>query len=291
MKKKLVGMALVGTVALSVAGCSGNGAANLQAAGSGAGVDVKVAALVPAAAKGRTFTMATDASFAPWESYAADHRTIQGFDIDVANAAFAKMGLGLKVVNVGFGSIIPGIQAGRYDLSASGFTIKPDRLKVVDMVKYFQGGSAIAVPQGNPKALQMAAPALCGHTLATENGSVQASDQGPALSKQCTDAGRPAIAIQVFPTTDAAVLALTSGRVDAVFSGRDNLTTISKSSSGRVEVAPGPLYAPTADGVVFPKGSPIEKAFGAAIQALYDDGTMKTLAVKWGLPTAELLAQ
>jgi polar amino acid transport system substrate-binding protein len=235
--------------------------------------------------------MATDATFAPWESFAADNKTIEGFDIDVVNAAFAKMGLTVEIVNVGFDSIITGVQAGRYDLAASAMNIKPARLEVVDMVAYFQGGSAIAVAQGNPKGLQMSAPTLCGDTLATESGSVQAADQGPALSKECTDAGKPAIQIQVFPSTDDAIVALTSGRVDGVFSGRDALTTVAAKSNGAMEIAPGPLYAPTQEGVAFPKGSPITAAFDAAVRALYADGTMKTLADKWGLPAAELLSE
>src|SRR5437763_11744037 len=148
--------------------------------------------LVPAAVKSKgTLTVAADASYAPNEFIASDGHTVVGMDPDLMKALGAVMGVRVKVVNVPFDSIIPGMQAGKYDVGASSFTDTKAREKTVDFVTYLHVGEAFLTKAGtgaHPKTLAD----LCGLTVSVEAGTTELSD-ATNQNKKCTTAGKPAI--------------------------------------------------------------------------------------------------
>ncbi len=116
------------------------------ALGGPAAVSPKVAAEVPAAYKKKgTLVVATDATYAPMEFIASSGKTIVGADADLAKALGGVMGLKMKLVNATFDTIIPGLQAHKYDLGISSFTDTKARQKVVDFVTYFSAGESFYV--------------------------------------------------------------------------------------------------------------------------------------------------
>ncbi len=74
--------------------------------------------------------MATNAEFPPYEYIAGDK--YYGIDIEIAKIIADKLGYDLIIENVAFDSIIPGVQAGKYDMGMAGMTVSDDRLKYVD---------------------------------------------------------------------------------------------------------------------------------------------------------------
>ena len=69
-------------------------------------VDSAAAKLVPAKIKAKgTVVVASDASYAPDEFVGPDGHTIEGFDPDLARAAFAKLGLKVNFINASFDTI------------------------------------------------------------------------------------------------------------------------------------------------------------------------------------------
>jgi polar amino acid transport system substrate-binding protein len=127
--------ALLALCAVVVVGCgssssssSSSGAATSTAAASSSaasggsaasGANAAVVKLVPSSIKSKgTLTVASDASYAPNEFFASDGKTIIGMDADLSDALAAAMGLKAKVVNATFNGIIPGLAAGKYDMSA-----------------------------------------------------------------------------------------------------------------------------------------------------------------------------
>jgi polar amino acid transport system substrate-binding protein len=157
------------------------------------------AALVPDDLKGKQLHYATDASYPPFEMFDKDNTTVIGFDADVMSDIAGRLGITLTPVNTGFDGILTGLAAGRYDAAISSFSITEERKNAVDFVTYMQGGAGVAVPVGNPENLAMDWTTLCGHSLAAQKGTTQAIEQLPALSQQCTQAGKPAIEISLFP--------------------------------------------------------------------------------------------
>ncbi|MCZ9882259.1 ABC transporter substrate-binding protein [Arthrobacter sp. B2a2-09] len=279
---------------LGVTGCSSPvstaGAAQTPASTPAVKVNEKAAALVPAAVKSKgTLVFAMDASYAPFEFFDTDNTTITGFDANFSDAVAAAMGLKSQKVNTNFAAILPGLQAGKYDIGNSNFTITPEREKTVDFVPFMKSGSGLGVKKGNPENLSMDFASLCGHHVAAQTGTVQALTDLPELTAKCASAGKPAIDVQLFATQNDANLALSSGRVDALMADSVGVAYQGEQSNGAFELVSGPLYKPSKLGIALPKGSPLIPALTEAVNGLIKDGTYAAIAKTWKLPVETLM--
>src|SRR6266498_1565080 len=224
MKSRLTVLIAVIAFAAAVtvaAGCGGDndnegggGGGTLTAASFSVQTDPSIAGQVPADVKSSgSLSVAADATYAPDEFIASDGKTVIGMDADLAKAIAQLMGLTANVQNIPFDSIIPGLAAGKYDLGMSSFTDTKDREKTVDFVTYAQAGESFFVnADGGPTINSL--DDICGLKIGAEKGTTEADD-ATAQSKKCTDAGKPAVSVSVFPDENGVNLALSSGRVDA----------------------------------------------------------------------------
>jgi polar amino acid transport system substrate-binding protein len=104
----------------------------------------------------------------------------------------------------------------------------------------------------------------------------------------CTDAGKPAVEPELFPSQNDAILALNSGRVDGMMADSTAVSYQGALSGGKFELAPGDIYEARPTGIALPKGSPLKAAVSAAVKSLYDDGTVTKLTAKWDIPDSNL---
>jgi polar amino acid transport system substrate-binding protein len=220
----------------------------------------------------------TDATYAPNEFKDADGNPI-GWEIELADAMAAKLGLTTEYNIAKFDNIIPGITGGKYDVGLSSFFDTKERQQQVDMVDYYTAGIQWAVPAGKPVDPDDA----CGLKVAVQNGTTQALDDVPAKSKACEDAGKPAIEMLGYDTQDDATAAVALGRADAMTADSPVIQYAVKQSDGKLEVS-GDIYS------VFLYGMPIEKdretlgeALQASLTALQADGTYTEILEKWGV--------
>ena len=225
-----------------------------------------------------------DATYAPFETVSESTDKIVGIDADLSNAIGKALGLKVTLVNIGFDTIIASLQAGKYDAAASAISITPDREAVVDFVPYLSAGSGLAVAKGNPHHLSMNPLDLCGQTIGAPKGTIQAIAQLPAISAECTAAGKKPVSISEFPSQTATNLAVSSGRIAAAMAATISLAQQVKGSNGELALAPGKDYDPTPIGIAFPKGSPFVPAVKAAVANLASNGRLAAIVTKWGLP-------
>jgi polar amino acid transport system substrate-binding protein len=276
--------------ALVAAGCgsdnskSGSSAGTPAATGGAAasgGPNAKAAALVPAAVKSKgNLTVAADASYAPNEFFASDGKTVQGMDPDLAQALAGALGLKAHVQNATFDGIIPGLASSKYDLGMSSFTDTKEREKTVDFVTYFSAGTSFYTKaQGGPAITDLAS--LCGHKVAAEKGTTQATDAA-AQSKKCTSAGKPAVAVSVFPDQNGANLAINSGRADVGMADSPVADYQVKQSGGAFKTV-GTPYGTAPYGIAIPKGDGMAPAVKEALTGLIHDGSYKKILDKWGV--------
>ena len=233
----------------------------------------------------------TDASYAPNEFYAPDNNTtIIGMDVDLGTAVAQKLGLAAEFQNASFSGIIPGIQAGQYELGMSSFSVSPEREQTVDMVSYFIAGTSMAVKKGNPDNINI--DDLCGKAVAVQAGTVQVDD----LSKRnqaCTAAGKPAIQVSELQAQTDVTLALNSSRVVAMLADSPIVDYAVKTTDGALE-AVGQPYDTAPYGIVLAKGQgEFPDALRGAIQSLIADGTYKAILDKWNvgagaIPTSQV---
>ena len=112
MQKFLV-MALGLVMLLALAAC-GNAAPDASAASGSAGGKTVV-------------TVATSPDFPPFESL--DGSEVVGIEVDILQAITEKLGMEMQLEQMDFDSVIPGVQAGKFDIGMSGITITADRQK------------------------------------------------------------------------------------------------------------------------------------------------------------------
>ena len=280
---RLAPVAVFAAAALILTGCVNNSVptpADTGGASSAAvAKDDAAAKLLPAdiVSSGK-LVLGTDATYAPNEFKDANGKPI-GWEIELADAMAAKLGLTTEYQLAKFDNIIPSITGGKYDAGLSSFFDTKERQKQVDMIDYFTAGIQWAAPVGKTVDPDNA----CGLKLAVQNGTTEALDDGPAKSKACVDAGKAAIQLLGYDTQDDATAAVALGRADAMSADSPVTQYAVSKSSGKLETA-GKVYS------VFLYGMPIAKdrgtlgeALAAALTSLIDDGTYKAILSKWGV--------
>src|SRR5712664_2067937 len=81
--------------------------------------------------KAGTLTFLSDTTYPPQESIDTATNKAVGFDVDVANAIAAKMGLTATIQTADFSTIIDGLLAKKADAIISAMSITPERSKKV----------------------------------------------------------------------------------------------------------------------------------------------------------------
>jgi polar amino acid transport system substrate-binding protein len=251
------------------------------------GVNSAAAALVPAAIKSKgTLTVAADASYAPNEFLASNGTTVVGMDPDLAVAIGKELGLNVKVVNITFDSIIPGLQNGRFDLGMSSFTDTLERQKAVNFVTYFSAGTSFYTKATGGPAIS-GLSSLCGLSVAVESGTTQEADD-KAQSAKCTSAGKKAVNVLSFATQSAANVALNAGRAQVGMADSPVAAYQVKTSNGAFKLA-GTPYGTAPYGIAIPKtAGTMDKAVLAAVKALIADGTYLQIMTHWGIQSGAI---
>src|SRR4051794_13304451 len=243
--------------------------------------DPAIAGQVPADIKSSgQLSVAADATYAPDEFIASDGKTVIGMDADLAKAIAETMGLQATVSNQPFDSIIPGLAAGKYDLGMSSFTDTKERDATVDFVTYAQAGEYFFVNADGGPTIN-SPDDICGLKVGAEKGTTEADD-ATAQSKKCTDAGKEAVQVSVFPDENGVNLALSSGRIDAGFADTPPAEYAVKQSEGKFKIT-GPSIANAPYGIAMAKDSGLQQPVLAAIKALMADGTYDKIFDYWGL--------
>lgn len=274
-------LAALGTVALLVlSGCVNNTSTTTQpSATTAVSVDTAAAALLPDdVKKAGKLLIGVDPTYAPNEYKDAAGNPI-GWEIELADAAAAKLGLTTSYQAAKFDNILPGLAGGKYDVGLSSFFDTKEREQKFDMVDYYTAGIQWASAKGTTVDPDNA----CGLTIAVQNGTTEALDDGPAKSKACTDAGKAAITLLGYDTQDEATAAVTMGRAAALSADSPVTQYAVKQSAGKLELA-GKPYSVFLYGMPVAQGhGTLAKALAAAIDSLKKDGTYTKILSTWGV--------
>ena len=241
--------------------------------------DPALAAKVPAAiSSDGVIIVGTDTTYAPNEFLAPDGKTAVGFEIDLFKAMAAKLGLKPSFVPTPFGSIIPGILSGKFEIGVSSFTINSAREQQTNMISYFSAGTLWGTKKGNPDNVDP--NNACGKKIAVQKATVQADDV-TARSKKCTSAGKPAIQVDQYQGQDQATAAVVSGKDQAMLADSSVVAYATIQTHGQMQLL-GKVYDSAPYGMVVAKK---DTAFAGAIRdtvaALIADGTYKKILDSW----------
>lgn len=264
--------AILATAALAVAalaGCSDPGA-DTPPAGESDLFDQSIADLLPDdIAEAGEIRVASGPGYPPILDLAEDGVTLSGSQPEEVRLLGEVLGIEIVFEDIKFDALFPSLEAGRVDMAAASLGITAERLETVDFVSDFQGGTTLLVPGGNPEDLSL--ETICGRLVGVLKGSSEEAVVLPKWNADCVAAGDPEIEISTFPAAADAVLALTSGRVEATVSALPPAVYAAEQSDGALE-ALDLNFEPSVWGLAFPKGSELPEAIAAALQKLMDEG-------------------
>lgn len=168
-------------------------------------------------------------AFAGEEPYSYEEGgELKGATIALHEEIFKEMGIDeVKGVKTEWGSLIPGLNAGRFDVVSAGMSILPDRCKQAAFgdpeILYT---TALLVPKGNPKNLEDLSDVEDADVkLATMSGAIE-SDYAKDLDLDYSEVKSPQDGME----------AVTRGRADAFALTAISLRTMAEDSNEDIEV-------------------------------------------------------
>ncbi len=272
--------------ALTLSGCAKN---TETGSGTGSGATATSIAVKPDKVEAIAATLPEDIRtsgklivgvnipYTPNEFKDADGKIV-GFDVDLMNAVAGVLGLTAEYKESDFAKIIPAIDGGTYNVGMSSFTDTKEREKQVDFVTYFSAGSLWAQRPGEAVDPDNA----CGKKVAVQATTIQETDELPAKSKACVDAGKPEIKILKFDGQDAVTNAVVLGQADAMSADSPVTAYAIRQSNGKLEGA-GAIFDSAPYGWPVKKGSPLAQSLLKALEHLIETGDYKTVAANWGV--------
>ncbi|PQE01734.1 protein kinase [Mycobacterium sp. EPG1] len=243
-----------------------------------AGAVPEVAATVPAEVRdtGR-LVIGVNVPYAPMEFKNADGQLV-GFDVELMNAISRVLGLVPDYRDTPFETILPAVVDGTYDLGMSSVTDTREREELVDFVTYLEAGTQWARRPGTA----LGPNAACGLRVGVAEGTLQATEELPAKSDQCTAAGMPAIEMVVHKSQDEVTAALIRGEVDAMSADSPVTGFAIKLSRGDL-VPAGDVFDTAPYGWPVAKDSGMAEPLQRALEHLMETGEYRAIATMWGV--------
>ena len=268
-RRSFLAAAAVSVAALAMTACGGSAS---SAASSVASSAASSEAASSAAAELTTvetgkLTMATNATFPPYEM-TTDSGELEGIDVDTAKAIAEKLGLELQIDDMDFDAALLSVQQGKADIVMAGVTVTDERKAVMDFSdSYATAIQSIIVPNDS----DIASPDdLAGKKIGTQRGTtgyIYCSDDFGEDSVVAYDSGL------------TAVQALNNGQVDAVVIDNAPATEYVAANPGLKVLDTS--YAEEDYAIGMAKGSALEDAVNKALEELKADGTLQAIVDKY----------
>lgn len=269
--KKIIALVATGALlaSLALAGCSSSSSST--SASSSASASQGSAAPAYTLVKEGVLTVATSPDYPPFENLEGDE--IVGYEVDLVNAIAEKLGLQVEYQAMNFDSIISAVDAGtQIDLGMSGFSITPERAKIIDFTSsFYVDNLAIATLKAGEFTTE--------DSLQTEGIriAVQSGTTGESLMKE----DYPNAQIVSYTGSNDCFAALLAGQVDAVCTNDAVVASMvagSYSDAAIVKtIATGEEYGL----VVNKNNAALTAAINDVIAEFQKDGTIDTLMAKW----------
>jgi polar amino acid transport system substrate-binding protein len=217
-------------------------------------------------------TVGSEISYPPFEYYADDGITPIGFDVEMAKAIAAKLGLTVKFIDTSFEGVFAGVTKGDYDCVISGVTVTDARLAAHNFTKPYIANAQCMVLAKNTQVTAKSPEELAGLDVAYQEETT--SDY---YMTKLAEGG-----LDFTPREYASVMScfdeLRLGRVDAIVCDSTVASDfIAKPDAPYEVVWQGP--ADEVFGICLKKGNDaLTQALDKALDELFADGTMLRLS-------------
>jgi lysine-arginine-ornithine-binding protein len=222
--------------------------------------------------------IATEGAYPPFNFVDANGE-LQGFDVDIAKALCEKMQADCEIVAQDWDGIIPGLLAKKYDAIVASMSITEERKQKVDFTdKYYNTPAKFVAKKGS--GLEISKEGLAGKIIGVQVSTIH--------ENFARDNFGDVAEIKAYDTQENANLDLVAGRVDCLVADSVALDEgFLKTDQGKDFEFVGPDFTDPkwfgeGAGIAIRKGeTELRDAFNAAIKAIRDDGTYKTINDKY----------
>ena len=219
-----------------------------------------------------TLIMATNATFPPYEY--VENNEYEGIDIEIAQAIADELGLELVIEDVEFGSIIAGVESGKFDMGMAGMTVTEERLQNVNFSDtYATAVQSVIVPEGSTIASidDLSSDMKIGVQQDTTGDIYASDDYGDAVVRYKNGAD--------------AVQALVTGKVDCVIIDNEPAKAYVAANEGLVIL--DSAYAEEEYAICIAKeNEELLTDINGALAKLKADGTIDAIVTKY-IPTED----
>jgi polar amino acid transport system substrate-binding protein len=214
--------------------------------------------------------VATDATFAPFDTIDENTKELAGFDIDLMNAIAAKANLKIEWTNTGFDALETGIGQCQYDAVISAMTITDARKNVMLFSDpYTKAGQILTVriDEANIKTKDD----LGGHKVGAQLGTTG------AIEAEKIDGAE----LKTYDSYDLAFVDLMNGQIDGVIVDNPTAIVFVQQYSDKLKTT-GDVFTDEAYGIGVCKTMPeLVDKINAGLAEVVKDGTMDQLNAKW----------
>ena len=221
-------------------------------------------------------TMSTNPTLPPMQ-FVDSSGELKGMRVTLGNEIAKRLCLEPEYVRIEFSAMIPGLQAGRWDVINTGIFWNPERAAMMKMVPYEAQAISISVPHGNPEKIAKEED-LAGKTVGVEIGGFEEAKL-KALDEKLQGEGLEAMNIRTFDNFALAYQALSAGQTDATVS--IDPTAAEYAKRGDFDRAISGLF-PTPVALAMNKDE-VADADVEALNSMMEDGSYKTLMDEYGL--------
>ncbi len=228
--------------------------------------------------------MATNAAFPPYEFKDGDD--FAGIDVEIAGKIAEKLGLTLEIKDVEFGSIVGGVQTGKFDMGMAGMTVTDERLESVNFsTSYATGIQVVIVAEDSAiKSLDD----LKGD--GSMKFGVQQDTTGDIYaSSSVEDGGYGEDNVVRYKTGADAVQALKTGKVDAVIIDNEPAKSFVAANEG-LKILDGEWTLENYAIAIAKENTALLTAVNNALAELTADGTVASIIAKY-IPASEDAAE
>lgn len=239
----------------------------------------------------KQITIATEARYAPFESVV--NGKIVGFDVDLMNYVLKQVpGVKVNQLDLPFQSILPGLDAKKFDFVVTAVTVNKDRMAKFAFTSAIAESTVALLKRDGDNSIKNLDD-LSGKVIGSQAGSGQLQILQD-FDKKLKSEGKPGIKeIRQYVSFDEAYADLATHRLDGVAQSLANLGPLMKTRPGMFATLPQMLGPTTYFGWVGRKDADSESLvalFNKGIAQAEQDGTMSRLQQKWFGFTTQLPA-
>jgi polar amino acid transport system substrate-binding protein len=217
-------------------------------------------------AKAGTLVVGMDLEFKP-EMYLQNGKPA-GYDVVLLNAVAKQLHLKVKVENLSFNGLIPGLVSKKFDVVSVGLSPTPERKKAISFSRaYVPYAQVLAAKKGDSTGAKLSAWNSPDKTITSLQGST---------AEQLVKSDFPKAKSSSFPDQNSAFLQVATGRADGIVVENYLLAQFNKSNGNKLAEVPFPKPLQVQYGAygVQKGNTALVKALNGAICKLQSNGQL-----------------